>query len=116
MVNSKVSSDVIESKKIIKSLYELIVQRNDYKTEHSLHDITDVLLQVEKIIDSSKYPERLISKLVSYIYSMGPAHKIYFPKEQEELIDNLGVIAQKSGNTGLYYASFDTKDDFFKGL
>lgn len=109
-------NDVIESKKIIKSLYEIIIRRDDYKTVDSLHDITDVLLQVEKTIDDSKYPERLISKLVSYIYSMGPAHKIYFPAEQEKLIDALGVIAQKSGNTGLYYASFDTKDDFFKGL
>jgi len=116
MKNSEAQNDVIESKNIIKSLYELIVKRDDYKSKRSLHDITDVLLQVEKTIDGSKYPERLISKLVSYIYSMGPAHKIYFPKEQEKLIDALGVIAQKSGNTGLYYSSFDTKDDFFKGL
>ncbi len=101
-------------KMTINSLYELIVKRDDYKTNTGLQDITDVLSQVDKTIDGSKYPERLISKLVSYIYSMGPAHKIFFPKDQEALINKLGVFGQKAGNAGLYYASFDTKADFFK--
>jgi len=29
------------------------------------------------------------------------------------LINELGVFGQKAGNAGLYYASFDTKADFF---
>jgi len=109
-------NDIQKSKEIIDALYNLIISRTDYKDNAGLKDITDVLLQVNKTIDSNKYPERLISKMVSFIYSMGPAHKIFFPKDQEKLIDELGFIAQKAGNAGLYYASYNTKDDFFKGL
>lgn len=105
--------DVIKSKELIKSLYDLLIKRDDYQDNKGLQDITDVLQQVNKTIADNKYPERLISKLVSYIYSMGPAHKIYFPKEEESIINELGVIAQKAGNTGLYYASYDTKSEFF---
>ncbi|WP_162894144.1 bacteriocin immunity protein [Companilactobacillus musae] len=105
--------DVTKSKELIKSLYDLLIKRDDYQDNKGLQDITDVLQQVNKTIADNKYPERLISKLVSYIYSMGPAHKIYFPKEEESIINELGVIAQKAGNTGLYYASYDTKSEFF---
>lgn len=105
--------DVIKSKELIKSLYDLLIKRDDYQDNKGLQDITDVLQQVNKTIVDNEYPERLISKLVSYIYSMGPAHKIYFPKEEESIINELGVIAQKAGNTGLYYASYDTKSEFF---
>lgn len=41
-------------------------------------DITDVLLQVYKKIDSEKYPEILINKLVNYIYIVGFDNKIHF--------------------------------------
>lgn len=109
-------NDIDDSKRLINSLHDLLVTRPDYADNAGLKDITDVLVQVHQTIDTNKYPERLISKLVAYIYSMGPAHKIYFPKEQEAIINELGVIAQKAGNTGLYYASTDTKADFFKGL
>lgn len=109
-------NDIEDSKKLINSLHDLLVTRPDYNDNSGLKDITDVLIQVNKTIETNKYPERLVSKLVAYIYSMGPAHKIFFPKEQESIINELGVIAQKAGNTGLYYASTDTKDDFFKGL
>jgi len=108
--------DIQKSKEEIDALYDLIVKRDDYNNNSGLKDIAEVLEQVDKTIDSDKYPERLISKLVSYIYSMGPAHKIFFPKDQEALINKLGVIGQGAGNAGLYYASFDTKADFFKGL
>lgn len=41
-----------------------------------LLDITDVLLQVYKKIDTTKYPEYLLNKLVNYIYSVGFDQKI----------------------------------------
>jgi len=109
-------NNIKKSQELIKALEDLLIKRDDYKTNSGLQDITDVLEQVNKTVAKNKYPERLISKLVSYIYSMGPANKIFFPKDQESLINDLGVIGQKAGNAGLYYASFDTKADFFKGL
>lgn len=113
MSTQQKEQDITKSKELIKSLYDLLIKRDDYQDNKGLQDITDVLQQVNKTVADNKYPERLISKLVSYIYSMGPAHKIYFPKEEESIINDLGVIAQESGNTGLYYASYDTKSEFF---
>ena len=94
----------------------MIINRDDFQQKLELRDISDVLVQVNKTIDNNKYPERSLSKLTTFIYSMGPAGKIYFPKDQEQLIDKIAVIAQKSGNTGLYYSSFNTKSDFFNRL
>ena len=108
--------NIKKSKELISSLYELLIKRDDYNENTGLQDITDVLIQVNKTIDTNKYPERLVSKLISYLYSMGPAHRIFFPRDQESLIDQLGVIAQKSGNTGLYSGSFDFKSEFFNTL
>lgn len=111
-----IATDIEKTKSLIQDLDELLVHRDDYQTNTGLQDIHDVLIQVAKTIDKNKYPYRLVSKLVSYIYSMGPAHKIFFPKDQESLINQLGTIAQKSGNTGLYYASYDMKSEFFKEI
>jgi len=116
MSKIETAANIKKSKELISSLYELLIKRDDYKENSGLQDITDVLVQVNKTIDTNKYPERLVSKLVSYIYSMGPAHRIFFPKDQEALINELGVIAQKSGNTGLYSGSFDFKSEFFNTL
>lgn len=97
-------NEIKEAKSLISSLNNLIINRDDFQQKSELRDISDVLVQVNKTIDNNKYPERLLSKLTTFIYSMGPAGKIYFPKNQEQLIDKIAVIAQKSGNTGLYYS------------
>lgn len=109
-------NEIKEAKSLISSLNNLIINRDDFQQKSELRDISDVLVQVNKTIDNNKYPERLLSKLTTFIYSMGPAGKIYFQKDQEQLIDKIAVIAQKSGNTGLYYSSFNTKSDFFNRL
>lgn len=108
--------EIRNAKKLITSLNSLIINRNDYKRNSYLEDISDVLIQVNKTIDTDKYPDRLLSKLITFIYSMGPAGNIYFPKNQEQIINKIAVLAQKSGNTGLYYSSFNTKSDFFNQL
>ncbi len=99
-------NEIKEAKSLISSLNDLIINRDDFQQKSELRDISDVLVQVNKTIDNNKYPERLLSKLTTFIYSMGPAGKIYFPKDQEQLIDKIAVIAQKSGNTGALLFKF----------
>ena len=51
-------------------------------------------LQVYKKIDSEKYPEILINKLVNYIYIVGFDNKIHFFQEMiEKLLIELGDIS-----------------------
>ncbi|HFC9132622.1 TPA: bacteriocin immunity protein, partial [Enterococcus faecium] len=50
--------DIRETKKIIHELYNSLMKRDKTK---AILDITDVLLQVYKKIDSEKYPEILIN-------------------------------------------------------
>lgn len=60
-------------------------------------DITHVLLQVYKKIDSEKYPEILINKMVNYIYIVGFDNKIHFLGNDEKLLIELGDISKKAG-------------------
>lgn len=66
--------NVEETKEVIHELYNNLMDRPQ-KTS-GLLDITDVLLQVYKKIDTTKYPEYLLNKLVNYIYSVGFDQKI----------------------------------------
>ena len=81
--------DIREIKKIIHELYNSLMKRDKTK---AILDITDVLLQVYKKIDSEKYPEILINKLVNYIYIVGFDNKIHFLGNDEKLLIELGDI------------------------
>lgn len=76
-------------------------------------DITDVLLQVYKKIDSEKYPEILINKLVKYIYIVGFDNKIHFLGNDEKLLIELGDISKKAGINSKYKANFTDKSQFY---
>lgn len=79
-------NEIKNAKSLISALNDLIINREDYQQKSELRDISDVLVQVNKTIDINKYPERLLSKLTTFIYSMGPAGKIYFPKKKSNLL------------------------------
>ena len=106
--------DVPHTKVLIHELYNLLY--NDGQNNRGKDDITDVLLQVYKTIDQQKNPARFVSKLVTYIYSVGFNNHVHFDKEEESLVNQLGVIAQKSGWNGLYEANYNFKSEFFNGL
>ncbi len=61
----------------------------------ALLDITDVLFQVYKKIDTAKYPEILVNKLVNYIYIVGFDNKIRFIDNDEKLLIELGIFLKK---------------------
>ncbi|EOS7767124.1 bacteriocin immunity protein [Enterococcus hirae] len=102
--------DIRETKKIIHELYNSLMKRDKTK---AILDITDVLLQVYKKIDSEKYPERLINKLVNYIYIVGFDNKIHFLGNDEKLLIELGDISKKARINSKYKANFTDKSQFY---
>ncbi|ENZ5663371.1 bacteriocin immunity protein [Enterococcus hirae] len=102
------------TKKIIHELYNSLSARNNYT--NSLLDITDVLLQVYKKIDTVKYPEILVNKLVNYIYIVGFNNDIHFFDEDEKLLRELGNISKKAGINSKYKANFSDKTQFYSYL
>lgn len=100
-----------ESKNNIEALLHLLENRPVKSSE--LLDIIDVLSQVYSTIDIAKNPEALINRLVQYIRSVGIKGRLYFPKNEEKLIINLGSIGQKAGLNGLYMADFSDKSQFY---
>ncbi|MCT4403890.1 bacteriocin immunity protein [Leuconostoc falkenbergense] len=101
---------VIEAKHNIELLYlslqsKLIVP--------GIRDITDVLLQVNKKIDTSKNPEALVNRMVNYIRITASSEKLHFSKADEKMIIDLGVIGQRAGLNGQYMADFSDKSQFY---
>ena len=78
-----------------------------------IRDITDVLLQVNKKIDTSKNPEALVNRMVNYIRITASSEKLNFSKADEKLIIDLGVIGQRAGLNGQYMADFSDKSQFY---
>lgn len=100
-----------QAKDTIDQLYDLLSARPDQSA--TLLDITDVLEQVYKKLDTAKNPEALLNKLVNYIRFKGKVAKLCFPKPQEALIDDLAWIAIKAGWNGSYRADFEDKRQFY---
>ncbi|EGO9277175.1 bacteriocin immunity protein [Enterococcus faecalis] len=99
------------AREYIHKLYNLLNKRKDNTSE--LLDITDVLLQVYKKLDTVENPEALVNRLVNYIRSMALKGRIYFPSTEEHLMIELGVIGQKAGLNGLYKADYSDKSQFY---
>jgi len=78
-----------------------------------IRDITDVLLQVNKKIDTSKNPEALVNRMINYIRITASSEKLHFSKADEKLIIDLGVIGQQAGLNGQYMADFSDKSQFY---
>lgn len=78
-----------------------------------IRDITDVLLQVNKQIDTSKNPEALVNRMVNYIRITASSEKLHFSKADEKLIIDLGMIGQQAGLNGQYMADFSDKSQFY---
>ena len=76
--------NIKETKEVIHELYNSLMDRPQKPS--GLLDITDVLLQVYKKLDTVRYPEYLINKLVNYIYSVGFDQKIRFMGRDGELL------------------------------
>ncbi|MGX7031253.1 bacteriocin immunity protein [Vagococcus zengguangii] len=100
-----------ESKELVHELYNKLARRPEKSSE--LLDVMDVLYQVYLKIDETKYPERLINRLVNYIYSTGLKGKLYFPEDENRLITSLGIIGCKAGLNGLYRAHYGDKSQFY---
>ncbi|KRN94159.1 bacteriocin immunity protein [Pediococcus stilesii] len=103
-----------KAKEDVNKLHMLLVNRADQSAE--LLDITDVLSQVGKKIDTVDNPSALINRLVNYIRSVAIAGKIHFPDEQEKLMIELSTMGQKAGLNGLYMADFSDKSQFYSYL
>lgn len=104
-------SDSEKSKELIHDLYNKLSKRTNSSPE--LLDIIDVLYQVYLKIDTVSNPEALVQRLVNYIYSTGLKGKLYFPKDENNLIADLGVIGQRAGLNGLYKANYGDKSQFY---
>ncbi len=102
------------SKQAIQALRGLLIKRPDQSPQ--LLDITDVLGQVYRKLDTAKDPEALINRLVNYIRIKASNGKIIFPTPQESLIGQLAWIGAKAGWNGLYMADFSDKRQFYSLL
>ncbi|WP_416353407.1 bacteriocin immunity protein [Agrilactobacillus fermenti] len=76
-------------------------------------DITDVLAQVYRKIDTAKNPEALVNRLVNYIRIVSSKGKLHFPPAEEKSMIDLGAIGQRAGLNGLYMADFSDKSQFY---
>ena len=89
----------------IKELLGLLNHFENQSTE--LLDILDVLAQVYRKLPEAKNPEAVLNRLVNYIRSVALAGRIHFPKKEEALIIDLGVL------DGVYMADFSDKSQFY---
>ena len=99
------------TKEVIHELYNNLMAREDKPS--GLLDITDVLLQVYKKLDTVKYPEYLINKLVNYIYSVGFDQKIRFMGRDGVLLRKLADESNKAGLNSRYRADYSAKSQFY---
>ena len=99
------------TKKVIHELYNNLMAREEKPS--GLLDITDVLLQVYKKLDTVKYPEYLINKLVNYIYSVGFDQKIRFMGRDGVLLRKLADESIKAGLNSRYRADYSAKSQFY---
>ena len=95
----------------IKELLGLLNHFENQSTE--LLDILDVLAQVYRKLPEAKNPEAVLNRLVNYIRSVALAGRIHFPKKEEALIIDLGVLGQRAGLNGAYMADFSDKSQFY---
>lgn len=101
---------VIEAKHNIELLYLSLQSK---LIAPGIRDITDVILQVNKQIATSKNPEALANRMVNYIRITASSEKLHFSKADEKLIIDLGVIGQRAGLNGQYMADFSDKSQFY---
>lgn len=95
----------------IKELLGLLNHFENQSTE--LLDILDVLAQVYRKLPEAKNPEAVLNRLVNYIRSVALAGRIHFPKKEEALIIDLGVLGQRAGLNGVYMSDFSDKSQFY---
>lgn len=103
--------NIKETKEVIHELYNSLMDRPQKPS--GLLDITDVLLQVYKKLDTVRYPEYLINKLVNYIYSVGFDQKIRFMGRDGELLRKLADESKKAGINSRYRADYSAKSQFY---
>ncbi len=96
------------SKQLIHNLYNSIAQSDVKNSE----DISEVLLKVYSKLDDSKENERLINRLVNYIYFTALTEKIAFNEEQNDLINQLNEIGGKVGVNNTYRSPIGSKYSF----
>lgn len=104
--------DVIAvAKQYIKELYGLL--RHEPNPSPQLLDITDVLAQVYRKLDTTKNPEALLNRMVNYIRVKAKAGYYTFPTPQESLLGELAWIGAKAGWNGAYMSDFSDKRQFY---
>ena len=99
------------AKQYIKELYGLL--RHEPNPTPQLLDITDVLAQVYRKLDTAKNPEALLNRMVNYIRVKAKAGYYIFPKPQESLLGELAWFGAKAGWNGAYMSDFSDKRQFY---
>lgn len=97
----------------IHDLYNDLMEREQTP---ALIDITDVLLQVYKKLDTVKNPEVWVNRLVNYIYIVGKASNVGFNRQEEAMLIALGDISKLAGWNGGNRAAFNDKMQFYGPL
>lgn len=105
-------TETIESMKShIHDLYNSLKNRKKQTSE--ILDITDVLLQVYKNIDTCKNPEVLINRLINYIRFVSLKGKLSYLPNEDKIINELAEFSKKVGLNGLYRADVSDKSQFY---
>lgn len=95
---------------LVHDLYNELIQREQTP---ELTDITDVLLQVYKKLDTVKDPEVWVNRLVNYIYLVGKAGNVEFGHNAEAKLIALGDISKLAGWNGHNRAAYNDKMQFY---
>ena len=96
-----------------KTIHELYNSLKTYPDQNkTLTDITDVLMQVYKKLDTAPNPEALVNRLANYIYVAGFSN-IHLNAADEQRVIDLGATGSKAGWNGRYMADFADKSQFF---
>ena len=98
-------------KKHIHQLYNSLMKKENKNS--ALLDICDVLLRCYQIVDQEKYPERLINRLVNYIYVLGHDNHIGFYDDDAVSLRYLANVGKRAGINGVYRANITDKSQFY---
>ncbi|GEK29055.1 hypothetical protein IV55_GL000666 [Furfurilactobacillus siliginis] len=95
----------------VHELYNRLSQRTEQSV--ALLDITDVLMQVYRKIDTTERPEQLLDQLMNYIRNTSMVHHLHFSRDEEANIINLETLGTRVGFNSRS-RSVVTKQEFYK--
>lgn len=102
-----------QAAELIHSLYNTLIERPN--PNEQLVNITDVLLQAYKLLETANDVPVLVNRVCNYIYSVGFDGRLRLNREEEAKLIELGNISKLAGFNGQNRAYYGDKSQFYPG-